>query len=196
MKTANRFEISSLLEKILLKQVRWCLTFVGLYIIFFISKLIFKFKSWLKDSILILFMFPLGKGWVLLISDHIWKFPIFPKRPSWSWSYRGWIYSYLCNRCLSPLTLGVWTLFMTRCTLYNIMCQVCQWLVAGKWFSPDTPVSSNKNWLPQYNWNMFESGFKYHNHNPYFLYIFHVKLQIFKIQSRSQLMSDYDNSFY
>jgi hypothetical protein len=30
-KTANRFEISSLIEKILLKQVRWCLTFVGLY---------------------------------------------------------------------------------------------------------------------------------------------------------------------
>jgi hypothetical protein len=28
-KTANRFEISSLLEKILLKQVRWCLTFVS-----------------------------------------------------------------------------------------------------------------------------------------------------------------------
>ena len=33
-KTANRFEISSLLEKILLKQVRWCLTFVGPYITF------------------------------------------------------------------------------------------------------------------------------------------------------------------
>ena len=32
-KTANRFEISSLLEKILLKQVRWCLTLVGLYIL-------------------------------------------------------------------------------------------------------------------------------------------------------------------
>jgi hypothetical protein len=32
-KTANRFEISSLLEKILLKQVMWCLTFVGLYIL-------------------------------------------------------------------------------------------------------------------------------------------------------------------
>jgi hypothetical protein len=31
-KTGNRFEISSLLEKILLKQVRWYLTFVGLYI--------------------------------------------------------------------------------------------------------------------------------------------------------------------
>ena len=36
-KTANRFEISSLLEKILLKQVRWCLTFVGLYIKIFFS---------------------------------------------------------------------------------------------------------------------------------------------------------------
>ena len=34
-KRANRFEISSLLEKILLKQVRWCLTFVGLYIIIY-----------------------------------------------------------------------------------------------------------------------------------------------------------------
>ena len=31
--TANRFEISSLLENILLKQVRWCLTFVELYIL-------------------------------------------------------------------------------------------------------------------------------------------------------------------
>jgi hypothetical protein len=36
-KTANRFEISSLLEKILLKQVRWCLTLVGLYIIITLS---------------------------------------------------------------------------------------------------------------------------------------------------------------
>jgi hypothetical protein len=34
-KIANRFEISSLLENILLKQVRWCLTFVGLYIMTF-----------------------------------------------------------------------------------------------------------------------------------------------------------------
>jgi hypothetical protein len=36
-KTANRFEISSLLEKILLKQVRWCLTFVGLYILYLVK---------------------------------------------------------------------------------------------------------------------------------------------------------------
>jgi hypothetical protein len=32
-KTANRFEISLLLEKIVLKQVRWYLTFVGVYMI-------------------------------------------------------------------------------------------------------------------------------------------------------------------
>ena len=33
-KTANRFEISSLLEKILLKQVRWCLTCRTVYIVY------------------------------------------------------------------------------------------------------------------------------------------------------------------
>jgi len=26
-----------------------------------------------------------------------------PKGPSWPWSYGGWIYNYLCNRCLSSL---------------------------------------------------------------------------------------------
>ena len=33
-----------------------------------------------------------------------------------SWSYGSWIYNYLCNRCLSPLKLWVWTPFMARCT--------------------------------------------------------------------------------
>jgi len=26
-------------------------------------------------------------------------------KPSWSWSYGSWIYNYLCNQYLSPLTL-------------------------------------------------------------------------------------------
>ena len=39
----------------------------------------------------------------------------------WSWLYGSWIYNYLCNQCLSPLKLWVWTLFMARCTRYNIM---------------------------------------------------------------------------
>jgi hypothetical protein len=36
-----------------------------------------------------------------------------------SWSHSIWIYSYLCNQCLSPLKLWFWTLFMARCTQYN-----------------------------------------------------------------------------
>ena len=39
----------------------------------------------------------------------------------WSWSYGSWIYNYLCNHCLSPLTLWVRTPFMASCTLYNFM---------------------------------------------------------------------------
>jgi hypothetical protein len=34
---------------------------------------------------------------------------LFQKGPSWSWSYGNWIYNYLCNQCLSPLTLRVQT---------------------------------------------------------------------------------------
>jgi len=37
---------------------------------------------------------------------------------SWSWSYGSWIYNYLCNKCLSPLTLWVRILLMARYTLY------------------------------------------------------------------------------
>jgi hypothetical protein len=41
-----------------------------------------------------------------------------------SWTYSSWIYNYLCNQCLSPLKLWIWTPFMARshCTRYNIMC--------------------------------------------------------------------------
>ena len=38
-----------------------------------------------------------------------------------SWSDGYWIYSYLCNQCLSPLKLRVWIPLMARCTRYNIM---------------------------------------------------------------------------
>jgi len=41
--------------------------------------------------------------------------------PSLLWSYGIWIYNYLSNQCLSPLTLGVWIQLMARCTWYNIM---------------------------------------------------------------------------
>ena len=47
-------------------------------------------------------------------------FTYFNLGPSWLWSYGSWIYNYLCNQCLSPLKLWVRTLFMARCTWYNI----------------------------------------------------------------------------
>jgi hypothetical protein len=50
--------------------------------------------------------------------------------------------SYLCNQCISPLTL--WVRIPLRRTVLNTLCdQVCRWLAAGRWFSPGTSVSSN-----------------------------------------------------
>ena len=37
------------------------------------------------------------------------------------WSHDSWIYNNLCNQCLSPLKLWVWTSFMVRYILCNIM---------------------------------------------------------------------------
>jgi hypothetical protein len=45
--------------------------------------------------------------WVMLCWSLIALLSIFFKGPS-SWSYGSWIYNYLCNHCLSPLTLWVW----------------------------------------------------------------------------------------
>ena len=49
-----------------------------------------------------------------------------------SWSYGNWIYNYLCNQCLSPLTLRVRTP-LRRGILDTTLCdKVCQWLVIGQ----------------------------------------------------------------
>jgi hypothetical protein len=37
------------------------------------------------------------------------------------WSYGSWIYNYICNQCLFPLTLWVRISLMVRCTWYSIM---------------------------------------------------------------------------
>ena len=62
------------------------------------------------------------------------------KGPSWPWSYHNWIYSYLCNQCLSPMMLWVRILIRTRCT--TLCDKVCQWLATDRWFSPGPSVSS------------------------------------------------------
>jgi hypothetical protein len=63
-------------------------------------------------------------------------------RPSWSWSYGSWIYNYLCNQCLSPITL--WVRIPLRWgVLDTTVChKVCQWFATNWSFSPVTPVSS------------------------------------------------------
>jgi len=60
--------------------------------------------------------------------------------PSWPWSYGSWIYSYLCNQCLSPLMLWIRITISARCT--TLCDKVCQWLATGRWFSPGSLVSS------------------------------------------------------
>jgi hypothetical protein len=59
----------------------------------------------------------------------------------WSWSYGSWIYNYLWNHCLSPLMLWVQILLRLVYSMQHYVI-VCQWLAAGQWFSPGTPVSS------------------------------------------------------
>jgi hypothetical protein len=63
----------------------------------------------------------------------------------WSWSYGSWIYNYLCNQCLSPLTLWVWIL-LRRGVLDTTLCdKTFQWLTTDRWSSLGTPViSTNK----------------------------------------------------
>ena len=53
-----------------------------------------------------------------------------------------WIYNYLCNQCLSPRKMWVRSSLMARCTTWCD--EVCQWLAAGRWFSPGNQVSTYK----------------------------------------------------
>ena len=59
---------------------------------------------------------------------------------SWSSSHGSWIYNYLCNQSLSLLSLWVRTPLMVRRTRYKTMWY--NFSVTGRWFSPNTPVSS------------------------------------------------------
>jgi hypothetical protein len=59
---------------------------------------------------------------------------------SWPRSYDSWIFNYQCNRCLSPLVL--WVRLPLRAKSTTLCDKVCQWLAAGRWFSPGTTVSS------------------------------------------------------
>jgi hypothetical protein len=58
-----------------------------------------------------------------------------------------WIYNYLYNQCLSPLTLWVRTSHRWGVLDTTLCDQVCPWLATGRLFSPGTLVSSNKTYL-------------------------------------------------
>ena len=77
----------------------------------------------------------------------MWYYVLFLSKlgSSWSRSYGSWLYKYLCNQCLSPLTL--WVRIPRRWgVLDTTLCdKVCQWFAAGRWFSPGNPVSSTNN---------------------------------------------------
>ena len=56
---------------------------------------------------------------------------IYEKWPSWSWLYGSWIYNYLCNQWISPLTFGV-RIALNWCVLETTLCdKVYQWLATG-----------------------------------------------------------------
>jgi hypothetical protein len=85
-------------------------------------------------------------------------------RPSRSLSYGSYIYNYLCNECISPLTFCVRIPLMASCTRYNIV-----------WSSLSVHCSSSVvfcgyssflykyNWPPRYSWNIVERFVKHHN---------------------------------
>ena len=69
------------------------------------------------------------------------------------WSYGSWIYNYLCNQCLSPLTL--WVKTPVHGEVYSIQDYVINFLRVLR-FPP-----------PRYNWNMVESGVKHYKPSHY-----------------------------
>ena len=85
--------------------------------------------------------------------------------PSWSWLCGSWIYNYLCNQCLSPLT-WVRTPFMARCTQYNIIWSSLS-VTCGRSmaFSRYSGFLHQLNWPPWYNWNIVENGDKHDKPN-------------------------------
>ena len=56
--------------------------------------------------------------------------------------HMGWIYNYICNQCLSLLSLWVWIPLRWDVLDTSLCDKVCQWLATGRWFSLCTPVSS------------------------------------------------------
>jgi hypothetical protein len=117
---------------------------------------------------------PTWIGWMLRIvslttysgSVYTWVFSFCPVGPSWSWSYGNWIYNYIWNQFLLPLTLwvripprvrctrfisdlqqvgGLLRMFSVTCSRSVVFCGCYQWLAAGRWSSADVPVTCSRS---------------------------------------------------
>ena len=95
---------------------------------------------------MIYFVFPEQPNVIICILFN-YLFPLYSSPPLCRWSlwsrlYGSLIYNNLCNQCLLPLKLWVW-IPIRRGVLGTTLCdKFCQWLAAGRWFSPSTPVAS------------------------------------------------------
>jgi hypothetical protein len=70
------------------------------------------------------------EGYVLCGSFY----PNLTSGPLWWWLYGSWIYNYIWNQCLSPLTLWVRLLLRRGVLDTTLSDKVCQWLATGQWF--------------------------------------------------------------
>ena len=88
--------------------------------------------------------------------------------PLWSCDRMIVWFTTICNQCLSPLKLWVRSPFMSRCTRYTIMWYslsvTCYRSVI---FSGYPGFLHQYIWPPWYNWNIVESGIKYHKQTNY-----------------------------
>ena len=91
------------------------------------------------------FPFDFYTRWYYQVMILIWNIIVYflmRSVPSWSWPYGSWIFNYLCNQCLSPLTLWVRIPLMTWHTLYNFIKFVCGFLLVLR-FPP--PKKTDRN---------------------------------------------------
>jgi hypothetical protein len=88
---------------------------------------------WCLKPLLTIFQLCLRTIWVIICATYLFiRWVCY----GW-WLYGSWIYNYICNQCLSPLTLWVRILLMARCTWYN-----------GMWWSLSVIFSWYSSFLP------------------------------------------------
>ena len=66
---------------------------------------------------------------------------------SWSWSYGSWIYNFLCNQCLQPLTL--WVRIPLSRGIFDKTCYkvtACRWYYSGTPFPPPIKLTAIAIW--------------------------------------------------